>query len=370
MTARGDRCGDRWGTHVVLLTVIALIAALSLAQPAFAEDPAEGQTADATTTAAEPAASTEPASTEPAPAAEPQQSGPAEAPPPATEPTPPAETASDPPSAEEPPVTMEPEDPVTTEPPASTPADPPATCAPKTSQDGAEAATTCPEQGGSTPSPAATDPPVAQPTTAPPAAPPAPVVTVVTLAPAQAAAPADNTPAAALEGSTVIQQPVATLAGPPAIELARVAVPTVSIGDAKAPALAAVAGGVAGVSLVSTATLPRLPTVNGLIATTPLAQAARASPTDRDGHRAGTKTEERKPPSVVAAPSGPGGDGQGHSASGGSSGGSAPGAASLRNFAIATTPMRFNFPSAFAHAPLSSTVPTGALEDAPTTRPG
>ena len=117
------------------------------------------------------------------------------------------------------------------------------------------------------------------------------------------------------------------------------------------------------------APLTYLPSVNGVSAAGTIVNGARASPSERDGHRAATtEAEEQEPPSAGVGPRGPL-ENQGLGTGGGSAGG-VPGAASLRFFAIAATPMRFDFPTTFAHAPLPSSVPKGALADAPTTRPG
>jgi hypothetical protein len=195
---------------------------------------------------------------------------------------------------------------------------------------------------------------------------------VVSLAPEHPAAPSATVVAAGLEDPVVSvaskEEPWAAIAATP-VELAGTAARIASLAAAKDFAVGGVEGIVSlpnAVPLLTAASLPYLPTVNGVLTAS---QGARASPPERDGHRAvAAKAEEQKPPAAGAAPSGPL-ENQGLGAGGGSAGGVA-GAASSRYFAIATAPLRFDFPSTFAHAPLPSTAPTGALEDAPTTRPG
>jgi hypothetical protein len=103
----------------------------------------------------------------------------------------------------------------------------------------------------------------------------------------------------------------------------------------------------------------------------PLAPAgARAAPERDDGHV--EVIEKAKPPPQPEAIDpytlfdvhGPG------IASG--SGGGSPGAAasSFRYAAIAPAPLQFALPATFTFAPAPSSTPEGALEDAPTTRPG
>jgi hypothetical protein len=197
---------------------------------------------------------------------------------------------------------------------------------------------------------------------------------VVSLAPEPAAVPAEAVAAAGLDdwtAQTSVQEPGASLADAPAVELAGVAVHVARLaeGETGQGDVAAMWAVRAVVPPLGTTPLTYLPTVNGVIATGTIVHGARASPRERDGHRVvATKAEEQEPPSAGVGPTGPL-ENQGLGASGGSAGGVA-GAASLRFFAIATTPLRFDFPSTFSHAPLPSRVPEGALEAAPTTRPG
>jgi hypothetical protein len=103
----------------------------------------------------------------------------------------------------------------------------------------------------------------------------------------------------------------------------------------------------------------------------PLAPAgARAAPERDEGHI--EVSEQAQPPPQPEAVDpytlfdvhGPG------IASG--SGGGSPGAAasSFRYAAIAPAPLQFALPATFTFAPAPSSTPEGALEDAPTTRPG
>jgi hypothetical protein len=115
--------------------------------------------------------------------------------------------------------------------------------------------------------------------------------------------------------------------------------------------------------------LPFFPSASGTMSAGALSQEVRAAPRERDGHRATAAKAEQTALSATVDTPGPLED-QGPGTSGGSAGGSAGGASSVRFFAIATTPLRFDFPSSFTHSPLPSSPPKGALEDAPTTRPG
>jgi hypothetical protein len=158
-----------------------------------------------------------------------------------------------------------------------------------------------------------------------------------------------------------------------AVELAQPAVHVASLVEGEL-AKAGYAGFVphwpgAAVAPTPAALLPYFPSVSGTMSDGTLSQEVRAAPRERDGHRATAAKAEEMALSGVAAPPGPFDD-QGPGTSGGSAGGTSGGASSLRFFAISTTPLRFEFPSAFAHAPLPSSPPKGALEDAPTTRPG
>jgi hypothetical protein len=200
-------------------------------------------------------------------------------------------------------------------------------------------------------------------------------VSVVSLAPEQpAAATADAAPAAGLEDSVKasVEEPWAAIAAPPAVELAGVAGRIARLAEAESFLEGVVRLGVpeaSPLSISSMSSFAYLPAVNGVIATATNVQGARASPRERDGHRAvAAKAEEQEPPSAGVVPGGPL-DRQGLGSSGGSAGGVA-GAGSLRYFAIASTPLRFDFPSTFSHEPLPSSVPEGALEACPTTRPG
>ena len=379
MAVRGDRGARRWRTIVVLLTAAASVTALGFAQPALAEDATGAPAADATTTAAatdatpaatDPTGSTEPATPDPEPT---QPEPPAQDPPPTT--TPPADPASESPGTatnEEPAgpvVTMEPE-------PAA-----PTTCiaASEGAQGTCDAGAAEPS-AGTPPAPAepapeatTTAPTVAATPTAQPAA-SADQVLVVSLAPEQpAAAPAQAATAAELADSaqTTDEAPVASLAAAPAVELAYVASRFAGLVAVESAETGVVAIGpvVTIAPLLGTLRLTYLPIVNGVIATGAVVQGARASPRERDGHRAvAAKAEEQERPAAGVDPRGPL-ENQGLGSSGGSAGGIA-GAASLRFFAIATTPMRFDFPSTFSYAPLPSSVPEGALEARPTSRPG
>jgi hypothetical protein len=158
-------------------------------------------------------------------------------------------------------------------------------------------------------------------------------------------------------------------AGP--VELARTSTPVAHVSSGAEPALqpnSAVSGVVS--PAFSTAPLQYTQLLQ-LPLPPPLAPAgARAAPERDDGHA--EVAEETKPPPQPEAIDpytlfdvhGPG------IASG--SGGGAPGAAAswFRYAAIAPAPMRFAFPTTFAFAPAPSSTPEGALEDAPTTRPG
>jgi hypothetical protein len=167
------------------------------------------------------------------------------------------------------------------------------------------------------------------------------------------------------------EAPVASLADAPAVALAGVAVQVARLAraeESRAGVLTVWAVDVPAAE--STTSLTYLPTVNGVIAAGTLIQGARASPREQDRHESAetTKAEEQEPPSADAGPSGPL-ENQGLGSSGGSAGGVA-GSASSRYFAIATAPLRFDFPATFAHVLVPSRVPAGALEAAPTTRPG
>ena len=121
---------------------------------------------------------------------------------------------------------------VTMEPHAADPCAEAASCEPATADEDPE------EQAESAPLPTATAPTVVAPTTAPSAAAAAPVVLVVSLAPEQAAAPAEAGAAAELEIATTetsAEEPWASVAEAPAVQLAGVAVPVARLsrrGDA------------------------------------------------------------------------------------------------------------------------------------------
>ena len=379
MAATGKQWDHRWRTGAVLLAITAaLVSAFGFVEPARADD--AGTSGDAAATseneapaADQPTGTTEdpvPPAPEPAPAPEPP---PAETPPPAPEPEPEPSVTTEPP-AEEPVVTLEPE-PVTPE---------PAAC----SESEAEACEAAAEDTATVESPPAeqTEPPAASspPPSAPPAAQPppaAPSEIVVSLAPAPnetATAPATDEaaePVAALEG--VSAEPSAAknwapLAEPPAVELASAPVRVARLVDGPflvAPAVAWPAPPT--MQGLSPAALTYIQRITGSPYATGSNQGARAGPTERDGAHREVEAAEAEPqsPSIAGGPRGLFDD-QGLGASGGSAGGAPGNAASSRYFAIASTPERFAFPSAFAFAPLSSSVPEGALEAAPTTRPG
>jgi hypothetical protein len=123
---------------------------------------------------------------------------------------------------------------------------------------------------------------------------------------------------------------------------------------------------------LATAPLRYVPLVQLPLATAPLASpGARAAPAERDEGHVEVLEQAEPPPQPEAIDPytlfdvhGPG------TASG--SGGGAPGAAAsgFRYAAIAPAPLRFGFPTTFAFALAPSSAPEGALEDAPTTRPG
>ena len=97
---------------------------------------------------------------------------------------------------------------------------------------------------------------------------------------------------------------------------------------------------------------------------------ARAAPPETDdGHQEVASDTEPPPRPEAIDPFTPF-DVHGPGAAGGSGGGVSGTVASFRYVAIAPTPIRVGFPQAFIHAPAPSSAPEGALEDAPTTRPG
>jgi hypothetical protein len=385
VAVRGYRWDHRWRTGVVLLAMMAaLVSALGFVEPARADD-ASAAPADAAAAAdAEPsppadqpaadAAPTEPATPDPEPAPQPEQS-PEPAP---QEPSSSGNPPSEPAASMEPPsdaVTLEPETPPAAH-SAPTAESPQAACDASSAAGEPADAAACAEQAEAA---AATAPQVAAAPTATPAAQPpatAPVVIVVSLAPEQPAAVPAQTDAVthtgavadlAVEGNAVAQLVPSC---EPAVELARVTVGIANLAEAGSDAGAmAPTGPASGLAPpLSEEALRYLPTVPIAVSTAAISQGARAAPRERDGHRE-VAAAEPKPPSAGGSPPGPFDD-QGPGASGGSGGGAPGSSASSRYFAIATTPLRFEFPSAFAHTLVPSSVPEGALEPAPTTRPG
>jgi hypothetical protein len=106
-------------------------------------------------------------------------------------------------------------------------------------------------------------------------------------------------------------------------------------------------------------------------ATTLGSPGARAAPPERDDGHEEVISEAETPPEPEAVDPFTPFDVHGPGAAGGSGGGS-PGSAtsSFRYVAIAPAPVSFGFPSAFAYTLAPSSAPEGALEAAPTTRPG
>jgi hypothetical protein len=371
--------------------MVALVAALACVQPAQADDAAGAPAPDAAPAAdgaptaageqpAPEAAPADPAPTQTGPDPVPQEVPPAPTEPPAsTEPTSPPADPAPPADGSGDVVTMEPADSTAAPAAGNEPACAGSSAPAQPATDGnaaAAAPSACPVQA-ETPPPSAAAPTVVAPSTAPPAAQPAAaadsIAVVVSLAPEDSAVtPADAGAAAGLvdpatETAVVASFPIA------AVELAQPAVHVASLVQGEL-AKAGYAGFVpkwlaAAVVPPLAALLPYFPSVSGTMSDGTLSQEVRAAPRDRDGHRVTAAKAEQTALSATVDTPGPLED-QGPGTSGGSAGGSAGGASSVRFFAIATTPLRFDFPSSFTHSPLPSSPPKGALEDAPTTRPG
>jgi hypothetical protein len=199
---------------------------------------------------------------------------------------------------------------------------------------------------------------------------------VVTLAPLAQSAMAVPVPADSVADDANQLSPVVIGSG--ALPAAPVALVTVPLRVAQIAqgggAAAAAADEAANAGVIAPAVVASLAYVRAAPITIPTDElgrpGARAAPLEQDsGHREVASGAETKPQPEAVDPFTPF-DVHGPGFSSGSGGGSPGSAASFRHFAIAVVPLRFAFPSAFAYAPLPSSVPAGTLEDAPTTRPG